>query len=80
MYIAQIKYVIMLYPRSTRAFRHVEVRGSVDTIELDPVQTLQRPLEVADAKALEERYVRDGRHVSPGVYLVHAGANRATTR
>ncbi|TMA86099.1 MAG: SAM-dependent methyltransferase [Deltaproteobacteria bacterium] len=38
------------------------------------------PLEVADAKALEERYVRDGRHVSPGVYLVHAGANRATTR
>src|SRR5437870_10555935 len=38
------------------------------------------PLEVADAKALEERYVRDGRHVGPGVYLVHAGTNRATMR
>jgi methyltransferase (TIGR00027 family) len=29
-------------------------------------------LEIADAKVLEARYVRDGRSVSPGVYMVHA--------
>jgi methyltransferase (TIGR00027 family) len=29
--------------------------------------------EVADAKTLETRYVRDARQVSPGLYMVHAG-------
>ncbi len=31
-----------------------------------------RLLETVDSKALERRYVRDGRHVVPGMYLVHA--------
>jgi len=31
-----------------------------------------RTLEIADSKALEQRYVRDERRVTPGVYLVHA--------
>jgi methyltransferase (TIGR00027 family) len=29
-------------------------------------------LEIADAKELESRYIRDGRTVSPGLYVVHA--------
>ena len=31
-----------------------------------------RVLDVADTPALEQRYVRDGRRVLPGSYLVHA--------
>lgn len=32
-----------------------------------------RVREIADASVLEQRYVRDGRRVTPGMYLVHAG-------
>jgi methyltransferase (TIGR00027 family) len=42
-----------------------DVGGFLDRVGL-------RPIEIAGAKVMEDRYVRDGRRVAPGMYLVHA--------
>jgi O-methyltransferase involved in polyketide biosynthesis len=40
-----------------------------------------RVLDVADSETLARRYVRDGRRIPPGVYLVHAApASRSGSR